>query len=63
MGYSKKQIAELEKTINDAECDAVIDATPVALPKIIKINKPVVQVDYELEEIGLNLKTILRRFL
>lgn len=63
MGYSTKQAEELAKTINAAKCDAVIDATPVTLPKIIKINKPVVQVDYELQEVGLHLKTILRRFL
>lgn len=62
MGYSKKQIKELEKTINSAKCAAVIDATPVILPRIIKINKPVVQVDYALQEVGLNLKRILKRF-
>ncbi len=63
MGYSKEQVRELEKTINAAKCDAVIDATPVTLPKLIKINKPVVQVDYELQEVGRpNLKDILKRF-
>ncbi len=61
MGYSKKQIKELEKTINSAKCDAVIDATPVTLPDLMKINKPVVQVDYELEEVGkLNLEKAIR---
>jgi predicted GTPase len=63
MGYSKKQIKELERTINSAKCDAVIDATPVTLPKLMKINKPVVQVNYELEEVGkLNLGKILSKF-
>lgn len=61
MGYSKKQIKELEKTINSARCDAVIDATPVALPRLMKINKPVVQVNYELEETGkLNLEKVVK---
>lgn len=61
MGYSKNQIKELEKTINSAKCDAVIDATPVTLPRLMKINKPVVQVNYELEEVGkLNLERILK---
>ncbi|MBI2543235.1 MAG: GTPase [Candidatus Aenigmarchaeota archaeon] len=61
MGYSKKQIKELEKTINSAKCDAVIDATPVNLLRLIKINKPVAQVDYELEEVGkLNLKKVIK---
>lgn len=63
MGYSKKQIRELEKTINSTKCDAVIDATPVTLPKLMKINKPVVQVNYELEEVGkLNLEKMLGRY-
>ena len=50
MGYSRKQMKELEATINSAECDAVIDATPVTLPRIIKLSRPVVQVNYELQE-------------
>lgn len=50
MGYSPQQLSELAKTINAAKCDAVIDATPVVLPKLFKINKPVVQVNYELQE-------------
>ena len=61
MGYSKQQIKELEKTINSAKCDAVIDATPVTLPRLMKINKPVTQVNYELQEVGkLNLDKVLK---
>lgn len=61
MGYSKMQVKELEKTINSAKCDAVIDATPIILPRIIRINKPVVQVNYELQEVGkLNLEKVLK---
>lgn len=61
MGYSKKQVKELEKTINSTKCDAVIDATPVTLPRLFKINKPVVQVNYELQEVGkLNLEKVLK---
>ncbi len=64
MGYSPEQVKELEATINAAKCDAVIDATPVNLPRIIKINKPVVQVSYELEEVGkLNLEKVLSRWI
>jgi predicted GTPase len=63
MGYSRKQIKELETTINRAKCDAVIDATPANLTKIMKINKPVVQVSYELEEVGkITLKDVLKKF-
>ena len=52
MGYGKKQIAELEKTINRADVDAVVIGTPIDLRRLIKINKPAVRVRYELQEIG-----------
>ncbi|MCK4694125.1 MAG: GTPase, partial [Candidatus Cloacimonetes bacterium] len=52
MGYGEKQIKDLEDTINKTECDTVIIATPINLLRIIKINKPSVQVKYELQEIG-----------
>lgn len=48
MGYSAKQIRDLQATINLAECDAVVSATPTDLRKIINANKPIVQVSYEL---------------
>lgn len=52
MGYGDQQIADLEKTINNTDCDAVIIATPIDLTRIVKINKPTVKVEYELQEIG-----------
>ncbi|MBI2462224.1 MAG: GTPase [Candidatus Rokubacteria bacterium] len=64
MGYSRKQMKELEATINSAECDAVIDATPVTLPRIIKLSRPVVQVNYELQEVGaLTLEKVLKQWI
>ncbi len=52
MGYSKKQIAELEETINKAEADVVVIGTPIDLRRVVKINKPATRVKYELQEIG-----------
>jgi predicted GTPase len=52
MGYGDQQIADLEKTINNTDCDAVVIATPIDLNRIVKIKKPTVKVDYELQEIG-----------
>jgi predicted GTPase len=52
MGYGNEQIGDLEKTINNTDCDSVVIATPIDLGRIIKINKPSVRVDYELQEIG-----------
>jgi len=52
MGYGDKQIEDLEKTINATPCDVVVIGTPIDLTRIIKINKPVVRVTYELQEVG-----------
>ncbi len=52
MGYGKKQIQELQETINAADCDLVIIGTPIDLTRIIKINKKSIRVKYELQEIG-----------
>jgi len=52
MGYGKKQITELEETINRADADAVVIGTPIDLRRLIKIDKPAVRVRYELQEIG-----------
>lgn len=53
LGYSEKQIKELEQTINAVkDIDAVVIGTPIDLGRIIKIKKPSVRVFYELEEIG-----------
>ena len=52
MGYGEQQIADLEKTINNTDCETVVIATPIDLQRIVKINKPSTKVDYDLEEIG-----------
>ncbi|MBN1414942.1 MAG: hypothetical protein JW973_07570 [Bacteroidales bacterium] len=63
MGYGKQQIADLEKTINATPCDVVIIGTPIDLNRIVKINKPTVNVTYELQEIGSpNLQMVLEDF-
>jgi len=63
MGYSKKQIDELQRVINSVKCDSVIVATPIDLRRILKVNKPTVRVRYELQEIGKpDLKDVLSKF-
>ena len=60
MGYGKKQIQELENTINAVDCDIVIIGTPIDLSRIVKINKKSIRVKYELQEIGEpNLEEVL----
>ncbi len=48
MGYSAKQIKDLETTINRADCDTVVSATPTNIRHLINVNKPIVQVSYEI---------------
>jgi predicted GTPase len=63
MGYGKKQMEELQKTINSADVDAVVIGTPIDLNRIIKIDKPSVRVRYDLQEIGRpNLEDVLKDF-
>jgi predicted GTPase len=63
MGYGKQQIEDLEKTINNTDCDSVVIATPIDLNRIIKIKKPTTKVDYDLQEIGKpDLKEVLEDF-
>lgn len=51
MGYGDAQIKELEDIINKADCDVVVGGTPINLKRIIKTNKPIVRVRYDLKEI------------
>ncbi|HAV42032.1 MAG TPA: GTPase, partial [Acidobacteria bacterium] len=63
MGYGEKQTRELAATINKIDCDLVISATPIDLNRVIKVNKPMLRVRYELEEIGQpNIKSVLKEF-
>ena len=63
MGYGKQQMKELEETIKNIDCDIVLSGTPIDITRIIKTDKPVVRVGYELQEIGHpNLKTVLKTF-
>jgi predicted GTPase len=51
MGYGEAQIRELEATINATPADVVVEGTPIELSRILRVNKPVANVRYELEEV------------
>lgn len=62
MGYGDQQKKDLEETINKVDCDVVVSATPIDLGRIVKVNKPMVTVGYELEEISTpTLKDLLKK--
>jgi predicted GTPase len=63
MGYGEQQLKDMETTINNTECDAVVIGTPIDLSRIIDIKKPNTRVYYDLQEIGSpNLESILADF-
>jgi predicted GTPase len=63
MGYGEQQVKDLEATIANTPCDAVVIGTPIDLSRIVKIKQPTVKVGYELQEIGTpNFEQILKEF-
>lgn len=64
MGYSDEQRVDLEATIANVDCDAVIIGTPIDLNRVVKIKQPNTRVFYDLQEIGSpNLEEILAEFI
>jgi predicted GTPase len=46
MGYSERQVRDLEATINACNCDLVVSATPIDLTRLVKLSKPTLRVRY-----------------
>jgi len=51
VGYSEQQIKQLEETINDVPCDLVLLGTPTDLRRYMNVNKKVIRVKYEFQEV------------
>jgi predicted GTPase len=52
VGYNPAQLRALRDTINSADAEVVIAATPCDLGSLIEINKPLLRVSYEFAEVG-----------
>lgn len=52
LGYGKSQLTEFIETIRRVPCDTIVSGTPIDLTRLTKLDKPVVRVRYELQEIG-----------
>eukprot|EP00485_Elphidium_margaritaceum_P005019 CAMPEP_0202692368 /NCGR_PEP_ID=MMETSP1385-20130828/6768_1 /ASSEMBLY_ACC=CAM_ASM_000861 /TAXON_ID=933848 /ORGANISM="Elphidium margaritaceum" /LENGTH=440 /DNA_ID=CAMNT_0049347891 /DNA_START=142 /DNA_END=1464 /DNA_ORIENTATION=- len=52
MGYGAEQTSDLEQTINATQCDVVLSGTPIDLSRVVKVNKPIVRAQYDLQCIG-----------
>jgi len=50
MGYGEEQIRDLEATIRATPADVVVEGTPIELARVLKSDKPIVNVTYELVE-------------
>lgn len=63
MGYSKKELRDLEKTINAVPCDAVLLGTTADITSLINITKPIAKVRYTIDTIAREqLKKLLNFF-
>ena len=64
VGYHPSQLEALRQTLNAADVDVVVSATPCDLAALIDIDKPVVRVRYEFAELGLpKLSDLVQAFL
>ncbi len=61
MGYSDRQMEELQETINKIPCDLVLIGTPIDLGRLLKINKPSQRVTYSLKELDTPLDKFLAK--
>ncbi len=63
MGYGNTQVKDLQETINAAKCDVVVSGTPIDLNRVLKANKPIIRVRYELKVLGEpTLEEIVKKF-
>ncbi|MEA2055267.1 MAG: cyclic 2,3-diphosphoglycerate synthase, partial [Candidatus Thermoplasmatota archaeon] len=63
MGYGAKQVKELEETINNIDVDVVVSGTPIDLNRVLKADKPIIRVRYEVgTETAKELEEIVNDF-
>jgi len=52
LGYADSQLADLQATIERADCEVILVATPIDLGRVIELAAPEVRVSYRFEERG-----------
>ena len=64
IGYSTAHLAAMQQTINAAEVDVVVSATPLDLARLLQVDKKIIRARYEFAEMGEpSLSTIVDAFL
>lgn len=63
-GYTPEQIKALEETLNNIPADVVVSGTPIRLDRIISVNKPIIQVRYDVKVVeGPTIEDMVKEFL
>ena len=63
MGYTDKQIEDLENTLKNVKCDIILNGSPIDLSKLVNVNKPIIKVTYDIEAIGTpSIESVLDEF-
>ncbi len=63
-GYSPEQVRDLEETLNSIPADVIVAGTPITLERIVRVNKPIVQVRYEVRVVeGPSIEELVEEFL
>lgn len=64
LGYYEDQLADLEASIKATPCDLILNGSPIDISRVIDVDKPMMRVRYDLQEIGdPTLDCILGEFL
>ena len=64
LGYSLDQMKDFEETLNKIPAEIIISSTPFNMANIIKVNKPIIHVKYEIRELNRpTISEIIEKFL
>jgi predicted GTPase len=64
VGYSAEQLRAVEETLNNADAEVVVSATPFDIARVLHIVKPVIRARYEYAETGEpKLSTLIDAFM
>ncbi len=63
-GYNERQMKDLEETLNRVDADIIINSSPVDLGRVLRLNKPVVNVRYRIKVVnGPSIEELVEVFL
>ena len=63
-GYTQSQLRDLENTLNNAEAEVIVNASPINIASTLKLNKPVVNVMWSLKIVeGPTIAELVNEFL